>query len=531
MAFFVKQVSAFKGYAEAHTAHVDHETSDPLMFLNNMRQKIASLLTDNRLRFIICLVITFVKYSEDSEIYRDFYFCSFVERITSAFQINEKLDMAFEKILHSIENFVRYGSGWIINTVKHIDVHIGKYNSISGGCYNIELPSFIKKKKCMLNIKCKDNLCFVYCILAKLYPSSSNKNVVSSYKKYLKYIDIKKLFPVTLDSIKYFEKRNNLSINVYSYDSEVFPIYVSKKRTTKINLFLYKNHFFLITNFNRLMNTKNGIHYFCPHCMVDFQRQNTLRNHKKICYNNKFQKLSMPNTDNSVLHFNAMHKMVNHEFCVYADFECLTKKLHTVVPSSSKSFTTEVEEHQPINYALVVINNKNGLLFHKYYVGIRAVKNFRVLKKVSHCILKQLQQNIPLLKVSVNYNKNTACHHICKKPFISGEKKILDHDHYSGKFSGFAHQACNLHYKNTYFVPIVIHNLSGYDSHLILKNISKNVAKEIKIIPVSMEKFTTFTLDKMEFIDSFNFLATSLSNLVQNLNYSKYDFPIFNTFF
>lgn len=278
MAFFVKRVSAFKGYAEAHTAHVDHEISDPLIFLNDMKQKIASLLTDNRLslriRFIICLVITFVKYSEDSEIYRDFYFCSFVERITSAFQINEKLDMAFEKILHSIENFVRYGSGWIIKTVRHIDVHIGKYNSISGGCYNIELPSFIKKKKCMLNIKCKDNLCFVYCILAKLYPSLSNKNDVSSYKKYLKYIDIKKLsFPVMLDSIKHFEKRNNLSTNVYSYDREIFPIYVSKKRATKIiNLFLYKNHFFLI-NFNRLMNTKNGIHYFCPNCMVGFQRQ------------------------------------------------------------------------------------------------------------------------------------------------------------------------------------------------------------------------------------------------------------------
>lgn len=111
--------SAFKGYAETHTANVDHETSDPLIFLNDMRQQIASLLTDNnlslRIRFIICLVITFVKYSADSKVYRDFFFCSFVERITSAFQINEKLDRAFEKILHSIENFVRYGSGWIID--------------------------------------------------------------------------------------------------------------------------------------------------------------------------------------------------------------------------------------------------------------------------------------------------------------------------------------------------------------------------------------------------------------------------------
>lgn len=144
--------------------------------------------------------------------------------------------------------------------------------------------------------------------------------------------------------------------------------------------------------------------------------------------------------------------------------------------------------------------------------------------------MNKLRENIPLIKNTVRYDDVSRCH-ICEKRFKKGEIKVHDHDHSFGNFRGWAHQNCNLNYKNSYFLPLIIHNLSGYDSHIILKNITPQTAKRISIIPINMEKHSTFSVDNVKFIDSYQFLGTSLSNLVDNLNNSKYDFPIFNAFF
>ena len=44
-----------------------------------------------------------------------------------------------------------------------------------------------------------------------------------------------------------------------------------------------------------------------------------------------------------------------------------------------------------------------------------------------------------------------------------GEDRVRDHCHLSGKFSGAAHEVCNLKYKVTQFFTVVFYNLSGYD--------------------------------------------------------------------
>lgn len=232
---FHKQTSAFKSYVESYFANVSGDYTDAMLLLNKTKQNIFNILCNNslslRLRFIICLTITFMKFKDESPVFKDFYFCSFAERLTSAFQINEKIENAFQKTENSVETFIREGSGWIIKRIKTVRLHIGKYNSLSGGCYSIKLPVFLQNKKCLLTIKCQDNLCFLYCILAGLFPTISNKNAPSSYKKYLKYLNIKNVaFPMTIDKLKYFEERNNLSLNVYSYDKEIFPIHISKRK-------------------------------------------------------------------------------------------------------------------------------------------------------------------------------------------------------------------------------------------------------------------------------------------------------------
>ena len=59
----------------------------------------------------------------------------------------------------------------------------------------------------------------------------------------------------------------------------------------------------------------------------------------------------------------------------------------------------------------------------------------------------------------------------------------------------------------------------------------RNFAQEMKIIPCTTEKFLMFTLDGLKFLDSFQFLNSSLEELVFNLRNSGHDFKIFNNFF
>ena len=59
---------------------------------------------------------------------------------------------------------------------------------------------------------------------------------------------------------------------------------------------------------------------------------------------------------------------------------------------------------------------------------------------------------------------------------------------------------------------MIFHNLKGYDSHLIF-----NV--KISVIPNVLEKYMTFTINKnLVFIDSMQFMNSSLEKLVKNLN-------------
>ena len=68
---------------------------------------------------------------------------------------------------------------------------------------------------------------------------------------------------------------------------------------------------------------------------------------------------------------------------------------------------------------------------------------------------------------------------------------------------------------------IIFHNLRGYDSHLIIKELTKFNCNN-NVIPNGLEKFMSFSLGKnIVFIDSMLFSNSSLDKLVNNLNEFK----------
>ena len=86
------------------------------------------------------------------------------------------------------------------------------------------------------------------------------------------------------------------------------------------------------------------------------------------------------------------------------------------------------------------------------------------------------------------------------------------------KYRAVANQSCNLNLKLTKKVSINIHNLKRCDSHLIMNEIGKFNVK-VAVIPNVLEKCMNFTVNKtLVFIDSKQFIDSSLEKLVKNLS-------------
>ena len=105
---------------------------------------------------------------------------------------------------------------------------------------------------------------------------------------------------------------------------------------------------------------------------------------------------------------------------------------------------------------------------------------------------------------------------------IQGDNKVRNHCHVTGKYIGSAHCSCNINLSLTKKIPVISHNLRGYDSHLIMQKIGKFDVK-VNVIPNRLEKYMAFTINNnLFFIDIMQFMNYSLDTLVRNL--SKMDF-------
>ena len=67
-------------------------------------------------------------------------------------------------------------------------------------------------------------------------------------------------------------------------------------------------------------------------------------------------------------------------------------------------------------------------------------------------------------------------------------------------------------------IPIIFHNLRGYDGHLLMKGIHKVEKKKLDCIPHNIERYISFSVGKLQFIDPYQFMASSLETLVHNLD-------------
>ena len=131
------------------------------------------------------------------------------------------------------------------------------------------------------------------------------------------------------------------------------------------------------------------------------------------------------------------------------------------------------------------------------------------------------------LVMTKEYNedfKNSTKYWICDNDYADNDAKVRDHCHITGKYRGSKHRDCNIILILNDKSSIEFHNLKKYDSHLIMQELGKFSLK-ISVIPNGLEKYMSFTISyKLSFIDSFQFLRSSLDSLVKNLNKDDFNY-------
>ena len=289
-------------------------------------------------------------------------------------------------------------------------------------------------------------------------------------------------------------------------------------------------------------NIKTSEDFYCLNYFQLYNTKNKLKKHKKVCENHDYCHLEMPEEYNKILKYNKRQKSTRVPFIITADLECLLEKMNTCQNNPEKSSTTKINKHTPSGYSLLAHcsfdSTKNKL---DHYRGKNCMENF-CLDLADHAtkiINHEKKEMIPLTKKEEkNHNKQEVCH-ICKKGFSTDDSNKKYHCHYPGKYRGAAHDICNLRYKIAKEIPAVFHYGSTYVYHFIIKELAEEFEGEFECLGENTEKYVIFSVPikkeitkkdkngndkitkisyKINFIDSYTFMSTSLSNLVSNLS-------------
>ena len=110
------------------------------------------------------------------------------------------------------------------------------------------------------------------------------------------------------------------------------------------------------------------------------------------------------------------------------------------------------------------------------------------------------------------FQQSNSCW-ICKKLIDNDAEKVIDHYHVTPKLRGAAHGTCNINLQLTRKVPVIFHTLRGYDSfELDIFDV------DISVIPNRFKKYMALKNLLIVFVDSIQFMNSSLDKLVKNLS-------------
>jgi hypothetical protein len=430
-------------------------------------------LTHPQIKFQLALHVSFVKQEYDdtgdsTPRYVDPYFLS-ESRIYDAQNILSDYDELNRSVAAKFDTFIEQGSGFTLKEILEFRLKVHRFTALQGGS---GLPKFIYSKRGCLNIHNVGQLCFIYACLAHLHPEKNNPRLPSSYTRFMHELDTSHLtFPLSLSGVKRFEKQNtHLSINVLGYEKTHFiPLYRTVNRTgvskdKRINLLLYRKHYYLITNMSRLLNSMDGVRrrhtsYYCHSCLCRYSSQKRLDEHYNLCRDN-LQALKVPDASNRLIQFTNFRNVFRVPFVIYYDIESM------LVPSETEKTTN----HVPISicaFTKCTVDTHSSR--PRVFTGKDCIELFlKHLKEEEKRIVRILATHHSELSWNDDDEDrllNAQECDVCHMPFDVDHPKYRDHDHLND--SGDTNvrfitcNRCNLNFgrqRTTCRIPIIAHN-------------------------------------------------------------------------
>ena len=143
-----------------------------------------------------------------------------VEKLEGGMDVNDILERFYTTLLESIDQYEMCGSGWVLDRLLRLDLHVAKYDPLRASTY-MPLPKEIRQKHAVVNIRNHDKLCFIWCVIASIYgdPNVQNPHRISHYQQWANAFNLNGLeMPMALKDVAKFERLNNISISVYGYE-------------------------------------------------------------------------------------------------------------------------------------------------------------------------------------------------------------------------------------------------------------------------------------------------------------------------
>ena len=486
-------------------------------------------------------------------------------------RISRSIRQCRKETHNRIEDLQLVGSGWSLVDIVSFRLELGRC-SLIGSCSNF---TYGKRKghRYIIDVPIENDRCFLSAVSQHfLHGNTAGPALEHWISKNLVTDGVS--FPFDMLKTKQFELKNKhlkCNINIYLLEgNSCYPIYRSKlknKNTINILMTAYSSgngknqetfyHYSYIKNLDRFLNLflthlnekRRYGSVNCTNCLSNFASAAALQKHEELCLKNEHQKVSV--ISEGYKEFDAQQKQFGIPFIGIADFESALVPIDRKTNLSCQNCqeggnirecshaTFEQNEQIPICYSLVFVDRDRNVVFQRCETAPNVVPLFfKALQDAKKLLIEKMQQH----KVNAfwrpdeeaRYMRATKCH-VChqgfsNKPEDRGKyKKVRDHDHLTGKPIGASHWICNTQRKVKKKLVVYCHNLVGYDSHFLFKYYSNEYitgTSKLFAIPNNTQKFKTFEMCDVTFVDSFAFLDASLGEMVEDLKAENCPFKI-----
>ena len=455
------------------------------------------------------------------------------------------------RIIELMNTMNRNSSNIEFDSIERVYIKLVLRDNVNGqGVFTLP-PKLAKKRQAVVNVNTPSE-CFKYALLSVLHyadvPARDRTNK-EAYEEWVGEIDFGDIDVdnVCINDIPKIERLNNLKINVHVWEgaSSLCIRYNNRQviapKTVNLVLVCYQGlqHYCGIASLRRLY--WDGSHHvteFCERCCRSFSswrnnrdaNRESLEEHYRFCREGRLTIEALP-TD------------TKYSYCMYSAEESPVVVCYSDIESY---ITPKTKTHCPYMIGMYSMfhehfNQKREEAKMRIWTGENCIKNYleyldRFVRELD-MQMDALTNQAMIINPAEQHAFDNATHcPKCNVEFTQEGKhsKVRDHCHITGKYRGPLCFLCNSRLRlKRRVLPVVFHNFKGYDSHLICKQaIGEMPGWHLSVIPLTHEKYLSLRARvevgktqtgkarffQIIFIDSYQFLSSSLATIVQSLD-------------